>query len=86
VEFFCEEVGKVFECCKVSIAMEWVADNVVEDLVENLESLFEFVNVLLDLEFLQAIAAPVVRDVVSFDVTLKVVLFVVHSALFRVEQ
>jgi hypothetical protein len=69
----------------VSVAVKWVAKNVIKDLVKDLEFLLKFAGVVFKLEFLQAIAAPVVGNVVSFDVLLKVILLVVHSAVFGVE-
>jgi hypothetical protein len=69
----------------VSIAVEWVAKNVVKDLVKDLEFLLKFVGVVFKLEFLQAIVAPVVGNIVLFNVSLKVILLIVHSAIFGVE-
>ena len=65
--------------------MEWVAKNVVKDLVKDLEFLLKFVGVVFKLEFLQAIVAPVVGNIVLFNVSLKVILLIVHSAIFGVE-
>jgi hypothetical protein len=84
VKFFRKEISKVLKRCKVSVTMEWVADDVVEDLVKDLESFPQFVDVLSDLELSQAVATPIVGDVVSFDISLQVVLLVVHSVSFGI--
>jgi hypothetical protein len=54
----------------VSVTVEWIADDVVKDLVKDLKSFPEFVDVLSELELSQAVATPIVGDVVSFDVSL----------------